>query len=196
MKIGIDIDGVLANFNMPFAERLAKVTGKDLCPPRPFDPTEWNWPGAFGYSEIEVNQTWEVVHANPNFWAALPAMAGATEALFALEQHGSEHDDEVYFVTARSGVAVKKQTERWLQGVLPSTDDYTVLVTPLKGLACAALQLDCYIEDNWVNALSVAQTKTRSYLCTRTWNATHDTDHTGVIRVSTVEEMLRREDAR
>ena len=36
MVIGLDVDGVLADFNTPFIARIIQVTGRDLFPPRPF----------------------------------------------------------------------------------------------------------------------------------------------------------------
>ncbi len=50
LKIGVDVDWVLANFNDSFIERVIKVTGEDKFPPRPFDITTWDYPQVYGYS--------------------------------------------------------------------------------------------------------------------------------------------------
>ena len=57
MRIGFDVDGVLADFNKRFIERVIAITGRDLFPPRPFDIPTWNYPEHYGYTAEESMQS-------------------------------------------------------------------------------------------------------------------------------------------
>jgi uncharacterized HAD superfamily protein len=206
MKIGIDVDGVLADFNKTYITRCLDVTGKDLFPARPFEITTWNYPESYGYTKEEVSAVWESIKADRVFWASLRPYETTSDDMDALMTRMRAGDD-VYFITARPGVNAKRQTEGWLYAQMglvalhPFTS--TVLITSHKGLAARTLDLDIYIDDRWENCLDVAQTKTRTFLLDRPWNryttffagepegCMLDAAPTyGLTRVSSVTEML------
>ena len=198
MKIGFDVDGVFADFNSSFINRVIKVTGRDLFPPRPFDIPTWNYPEAYGYSNKEVNAAWENIKADKAFWFMLPAYHDTTTTLKDIGSNTNNND--IYFITSRPGVLAKAQTEDWLQFNSQSHIEFpTVLISSEKGLCADALDLDAYIDDRWENCQDVRIErkeqcadgteicKTKVYLLDRPWN--QGKSHKHITRVKTVGEF-------
>jgi uncharacterized HAD superfamily protein len=197
LRIGVDVDGVLADFNQAYVRRTISVTGKDLFPGKygEFEITTWNYPESYGYTHAEVSAVWRDIKADGYFWQGLgyydTTHRDIQELAFAHQTHG----DDVYFITARPGVLAKLQTETWLttrkkmatHQSLPAT----VLISSKKGLAAQTLDLDVYVDDRWENCLEVAQTKTKTYLFNRGWNLEYDAAQYGIIRVQSVADMLQ-----
>ena len=189
MRLGIDVDGVLAQFNDAFAGRLAVLTGVDHIGgvARRADAFPcWAWPKHFGYSKAEENAAWESVKRDHSFWAILRPYPDAKDALIllrSLRQNG--HD--IYFITARPGEHAKLQTERWLMDhgmVVP-----TVLISSSKGTCSRGLRLDFYVDDRPENCLDTALFHdTKTYLVSREWN--RDFVDENVRRVANLSEAL------
>ena len=190
MRIGLDIDGVFADFNVSFIERCISITGVDRFPVRPFDIPTWDYPQHYGYTAAQTEAVWENITADPLFWASLSAYPWTQTALLRL----NPNEDDIYFVTSRPGVIPKQQTEAWLLangGPLAPT----VLISSLKGECALALQLDVYIDDRDKNVYDVMtiSPKTRTFLLDKPWNrGDHVYDWKGIERVSSPLEMLDR----
>ena len=112
MKIGIDIDGVLANFGQAFAAVLHKRwnTRFDIDP----QPTKWDW-SDLGLTKEEENWAWEEVKRTPNFWVGLEPYHDNVRALASHRTMFPE--DEIFYVTSRvpsAGLPVMHQSQRWL----------------------------------------------------------------------------------
>lgn len=189
MVIGLDVDGVLADFNTAFINRVVEVTGRDLFPPRPFDIPTWNYPEHFGYTKAETSKVWEEIKKDPEFWSTLPSYDETRSVLDALWVRRVLGDD-VYFITNRMGVQAKKQTERWFRG-MHRFENATVLLSAAKGTMAIGLQLDAYIDDRWENALDVSVTTTRTFLLNRPWNTEYG-NRPNVNRVSSVTDFLNQ----
>jgi 5'(3')-deoxyribonucleotidase len=193
MRIGVDIDGVLADFNSAFIHRVTEVTNKDLFPVRPFDIPTWNYPQHYGYTEAEVSAVWEDIKADPNFWYDLVEYPQTQEALGVLKSMESFSAAEVYFITARPGTEVKYQTEGWLLETGFACP--TVLISSAKGLCARALNLTHYIDDRWENVVDVRNynPNTQVFLLTQPWNKDNDAEFQGVQRVESVMQFLQHE---
>lgn len=175
-RIGVDVDGVLARFNTAFHRRLLNVLGVDKFPVGydAANPTEWEWPRQHGYSKEEEDKVWKAVWADPYFWKTLDPMPYAQEDVLRLDGL-SRNGHDVYFITNRKGVKVKRQTEDWLEArgmYFP-----TVLITGSnKHPVIHGLELDCFIDDrlSFMNELAVDHTDcvgvTRPYLYHTTQN--------------------------
>lgn len=205
--IGIDVDGVLADFNTTFIDRVIAITGHDLFPPRPFNIPTWDYPEYYGYADGEVSATWDSIKTDQTFWASLAPYAETRfvlKELFARQGAG----DVVYFITNRMGTRPKPQTEAWLK--FYGFPGATVMTSALKGTAALALGLDVYLDDRWENAKDVAgsyervdntvtwvPSKTTSYLFSRPWNVkTSELPQSlGVIRVASATEFLNATNA-
>lgn len=191
MRVGVDVDGVLAAFNESFIERVIDITGRDLFPSRPFDITTWNYPESYGYTADEVSEVWADIKADRSFWHCIPAYPDTLKALHYLADR-AHYGDDVYFITARPGVNAKEQTERWIADRCPWMRP-TVLISSHKGLCAQALNLDVYIDDRWENCLETASMHwkgaaptCRTYLMNRPWNQENDASAHGIIRTDRV----------
>jgi hypothetical protein len=197
MRIGFDVDGVLADF-IPAYQQLAVevgqrdtfVAGDDVNPPC------WNWPEHRGYTKAEMSEVWRRIKESDDFWISLPETADCSTLRMCILDLLRFHD--VYFITSRVGSDVKWQSEQWLMLHL-GIDRPTVLISSAKGLCCKALKLDCYLDDNLDNVNDVvAQTipdpLTRTYLLDKSYNQSlglHNKKlHDKVVRVSTLGKFL------
>lgn len=174
MRIGVDMDGVVANFNASFIPRMIANAGKDLFGPE-FIPTVWDYPLLVGYTVEEMTAALAEIEQDPTFWRSLECYHGeqVIKALDTLSTAQARGEHEVYFITNRMGKLVKWQTERWLKS--HGMSDPTVLLTKNKGLAAAALDLDAYIDDkleNIVDVLHHTGITCMPFLCDRPWNQT------------------------
>ena len=179
MNIGFDLDGVLADFNSRFIERIIEITGEDKFPPRPFDIPTWHYPQVYGYTDEQMDLTngpvWTSIRHDPTFWAMLPAYSWTANVLRRL--HALQHEHAIYFITDRTGATAKQQTESWLRNY--NFDRATVLISSQKALCAQALKLDVYVDDRYENTESVGATSstTQTFLLTRPWNVTYPPGH-------------------
>ena len=92
MKIGLDLDGVLADFLHEFAKVVSTFTDK------------------------EMDKAWEIVRGIHNFWLSLPSYR---ENVFAVATHRTMHpNDEIFYCTSRvptAGMPVMHQSQEWLK---------------------------------------------------------------------------------
>ena len=189
LKIGFDIDGVLADFNDHFIKVLVAVTGKDLFPPRPFDIPCWNYPEHYGYTREDTSLVWQFITSDPKFWASLPPYFAAYEQRDLIK--GLWFHD-VYFITSRVGAMCKAQTEVWLQENGFWQGQPTVLISGAKGMLAKALNLDFYLDDKWENVadVQVQQPTCQVFLLDRPWNRC--ATELDPVRVTTIQEALER----
>lgn len=203
MKIGIDIDGVLADFQPAYRAALIKATGKDLYPDADYNACYpcWQHPQHWGYTNADNKAAWAIIADNEFFWEHLEGYPNTEEALFNIHQNIAMRYWEVYFITDRPGKWPKIQTERWLRGKntlnMTNRDEFrpTVLVTGEKGQMANALKLDSYIDDKWENCLDVwnASGQTHVWMLERPWNAgwRQDAVRKGITPVKSLTDMLK-----
>lgn len=172
MRIGVDVDGVLADFNRAYIPRIISVTGINNFP---LDGSGavldvWNYPKKYGYTNKQISTVWDSIRADSTFWLSLEEFPTTGHDLYYLTQQMTEGHD-VYFITARVGPTAKRQTEQWLESRLGAPA--TVLISNEKGLMAAGLELDAYIDDKWENVVDVHQQYggTATFLMRRPWNA-------------------------
>lgn len=186
LRVGLDIDGVLADFNTSFRKVIHDLhPDKQLIPEKDFCPV-WNYPQHYGYTSKEVNKAWDVIKST-NFWLDLAPYENLDAVWDKLKSF--DHDGhDLYFVTSRVGHIVKKQTERWLERHLYFHP--TVLISERKGDIASGLSLDYYLDDKPENYDHVKRDSpsTANYLITRQWNI----DQKGYYRVNTVLEFLEK----
>lgn len=187
LRIGLDIDGVLADFNTPFVQILEEESGRKLPAVSETFPHTWHYPAALGISPEVEKKCWDRVKASPDFWRTIPAYDEAEPFLRDLAQTYAM-SDEIYFITTRVGAQVKQQTEEWL---IENGFDFnvTVLVTASKGPVAKALKLTHFIDDKNENCLSVAAESpfTKAYMLARPWNQAQ----TGIPRIYSLDFFLR-----
>ncbi len=185
MVIGVDIDGILSDFNTGFKKVVVETTGKDLFGANwtPDEIQTWNYTkDQYGYTPEEDKASWKVVKESPSFWYDLPPLAGTFDFLQSLS---GDFIDDVYFITHRSGKHVKVQTEEWL-----FTNGYrdvpTVLISADKAGCCKALDITYYIDDKNENCQSVSLGNTKCFMLAKPWNQKQD----AVSRITSLQEFL------
>ena len=165
MKVGLDLDGVLVDFDAGYREVL-HIVARKVIPPDP--PLVWDWPRDHGITAAQEQDAWHLIGQAPDFWATLPDYVTFTPKICQrLVKVATKHD--VYFITDRPTRGAKQQTERWLRAHgLPES----VLITPRKGLAAEALGLNVFVDDKPANCFDVRSHSpdARVYLQYRAWN--------------------------
>jgi len=172
MRIGFDLDGVLADLHEPFM-RLALELFPDLdrqlaeeepgLPPAPgttdetaSDELEDPPPPSVSLTRRQTEAVWKAVSRIEDFWETLgECEPGAIARLASLAE---ERRWEVIFLTSRpssAGRTVQRQSQRWLErhGFLhPSA----FVVHGSRGKIADALRLDAVVDDRPDNCLDVA----------------------------------------
>jgi len=168
MKIGIDIDGVLADFNKSYKELIERESGLTLPPLSDDYPDTWYYERAAGVTREQEAKVWEEIKST-QFWGMLQPLNGAVTALQHLNamRFAGHH---IYFITARTGKMAKFYTEMWL--MFHGMNLPTVLIADQKGGLVKGLQLDVFVDDRPENIEDVwrVSSKTRLYLINQPWN--------------------------
>ena len=157
LRIGIDLDGVVADFRTAFVEAAAKLLGRESIR-RPSSPM----PELDAVSAADAKGVWDVITATPNWGLGLAPYEPAQIA--RLYQLGRRFRWEISFLTSRTptaGDSVQFQSQTWLEAFgfyMPAV----VTVPGSRGEIANALRLDVVIDDQFLNCLEVvgaSQTK-------------------------------------
>jgi hypothetical protein len=147
-RLGIDLDGCLANFTDSYAKVITKHTGIHF--PKASDkwPTVWYWEREAGVTKEQEKQVWgeEILNPLKDFWFKLAPMEGAVEVVRRLNWLGRNGCD-VYFLTHRMGDTAKTQTERWLYEL--GMNFPTVILAGDKAPIIKALGINIFVDDKW-----------------------------------------------
>jgi len=190
MKIGIDIDEVVADFVAKFLEFHNLRTGRNF---QKNDIRTYNlWEAG-----ILLNSREEAVMAVRKFYDSklydeIELVDGAKEGL---ERLAEAH--KLVLITARAGWA-REKTEKFLERYF-SRLKYEIVYSGdfypgnrgTKSEICNELGIRIYIEDNKDYALEIAEKGVIVFLFDRPWNQNHQ-EHSRVIRVKNWREILRR----
>ena len=178
MKIGIDVDGVLADTLHSILTQL--------------NPT-WDiakgWKG--GLSDKDYDAVWEKAKTIQNFWAHLQTEVNVDNQTCALLKHVlCLHD--VWFITNRfetKGTSPMKQTKYWLHSYI-GVESPNVIVAKDKGPVATILGLDYFIDDNLQNCIDVqtARPTAKVFLCSMPHNADMETS---TPRMKDLKEFLK-----
>lgn len=196
MRLGFDLDGVLAEFSVGFYQLLIDRYG-DRFPKRydPTDPPVWEWPRHFGYTEQEEAAAWREVWEGRTFWQHLGIIDGEQPTIHHLNALNVHDGHEIHFITNRRGRSVQYQSSNWLAehgfrhaSVIIASDKYPIV---------RALRLDTYIDDKIETANDLAREQEEGTIYTRIYlrHTLHNREnrHKGLIVVNSVWEMLERE---
>ncbi len=196
MRIGVDVDDVVADCAAPYLRAFASEFGLDL------GDAVLGWHLLDGFSEIPREKRDEFrlsLYGGPFFseLACYPDCAGALARLSAAGH-------ELHFITARSERR-RRITEEWLarHGLLRfaasvnlrATGDFVPRAYDAAGSAeykvdaAERLRLDAFCEDDPVVARRLAENAIRVYLFDRAWNA--EVDDPLVHRVREWDDVVR-----
>ena len=144
LRLGVDVDGVLADFRSAFralAEQELGISAEEA---------------ESDLTKADVDRLWRKVAAESNWWLGVSAYE--PEQIERLYQETRLRRWEVFFLTSRpasAGDTVQLQTQVWLERLgflLPS-----VLTTPAgaRGEIARALRLDLALDDRLVNCMEI-----------------------------------------
>ena len=150
LRIGFDLDGVVADFRTAFLDEAARMLGSDAIR-RPSAPM----PDFDAVSAADAKRVWRGITDTPNWWLGLAAYEPAQIA--RLYQLARLYRWEVSFLTSRiptAGDSVQFQSQTWLEAhgfYMPAV----VTVPGSRGEIANALRLDVVIDDQFLNCLEV-----------------------------------------
>jgi len=157
LRLGFDLDGVVADFRTAFLDVAATVVGREAIQ-KPGSPM----PELDAVSAEEAKRVWKVITATPNWWVGLAPYEPAQIA--RLYQLARRFRWEVSFLTTRiptAGDSVQFQSQAWLEAYgyyMPAV----VTVPGSRGEIANGLRLDLVVDDQFLNCLEVvgaSQTK-------------------------------------
>jgi uncharacterized HAD superfamily protein len=187
MRLGVDLDGVLCDFNTAFIALIQEKLGMDLPKPSSSYPNTWDYHKAAGITSKQNAVLWKHIQSTP-FMASLNPLPGAVNAIRILR----ELDDNVYFITSRRGPMAKYWSEVWLKnhGAYNPT---VIQALGSKGDIAKGLKLDVFIDDKpgYVQEVIDSVPKVRAYLIDAPYNQDDGPVHG--IRVKNVLEVLTLE---
>jgi hypothetical protein len=157
LRIGIDVDGVLADFRAAFHDTSRTTLGRRIEPLR--DPASTQ-----ALSQEDVKRVWEAVARTPNWWMTLePYEPDQIARLYSLTRAAGW---EVFFLTNRptsAGDSVQFQTQWWIERYgfyMPS-----VLTIPgSRGEVANGLRLNLVVDDLLLNCIEVVSASTAKAL--------------------------------
>jgi hypothetical protein len=148
LRLGIDIDGVLADFRTAFHETAMRCLRRDV------DDTP-DLESLTPLSAGDVRRVWDFIATAQNWWMDVPAYEPDQIArLYSLTRAAGW---EVFFMTKRpqsAGDSVQFQTQWWIERFgfyLPAV----MTVPGSRGDIAAGLRLDLVLDDQLINCVEV-----------------------------------------
>jgi hypothetical protein len=147
LRIGIDVDGVIADFRSAFRAAAVRCLRRDVV------DSDSDTPGPL--SPEDVRRVWDYIARTQNWWMDVPPYEPAQIArLYSMTRAVGW---EVFFMTKRppsAGDSVQFQTQWWIERFgfyLPA-----VLTVPgSRGDVANGLRLDMIIDDQVINCIEV-----------------------------------------
>lgn len=175
MKLGIDVDGVVADFVTGYTDLIRQKFGIRLPPRSDSYPDVWDFELAGGVTKAQRSELLEHIKSTEFFGALYPENRRTFDALQRLSEATYHHD--VYFITQRSGARAKWLTEKWLgwHGFVKPPTVLIVNGAEGKGLIAKALGLDVFVDDKPENLMAVlrATEGLRAYLIDKPYNTNY-----------------------
>lgn len=197
LRIGFDLDGVLADLASAYREIEARLFGpdevEDEVPETPEaggdGPDEGDGPAKAGPYDSQAGPhdnaspaeaghyqalrrkheiAWHAIQATENFWTTLKPIE--EDAVRRIQDTAARHRWDVFFITQRpdtAGDTAQRQTQRWLAAHGFDLPSVIAVRGP-RGKVAAALELDYLVDDTPKNCVDVlADSKTRPILILR-----------------------------
>jgi hypothetical protein len=190
LRLGFDIDGVLADFRSAFRETAARATKRGLEEMEAGSSPN----SATPLAADDVRRVWDQIARTSNWWMEIDAYESDQIArLYALTRAAGW---EVFFLTKRppsAGDSVQFQTQWWIERhgfYLPA-----VLTVPgSRGEVANALRLDLLVDDQLINCVEVVSASPTKAILMQRSPDTSEKEHAtsrGIGVVSTLADALR-----
>jgi len=185
LRIGIDIDGVLADFRTAFRSAAVQCLRRDVDARQEPELTP--------LSDADVRRVWDYIAKARNWWMDVPPYEPDQIArLYSLTRASGW---EVFFMTKRppsGGDSVQFQTQSWIERYgfyLPAV----MTVPGSRGDVANGLRLDVVLDDQLINCVEVTSAaQTKAVLVQRTNDAAlkQQASNRGIGVVTTLTEAL------
>jgi hypothetical protein len=184
LRIGVDCDGVLADFVGGLRQLALFHYNIDIGD----TPQEWDWWQA-KLSKVQFHQLWHQITKHPEWWMGLKPCLDAPQAFQAIHEWQIDHGADVYVITSRPGDRVQWFSQKWINKWAHTP--IPVLIAPdarAKGVLAAGLGLTHFVDDKPENveAVRIQMPNARCCLLTRSWND----QHPGLTRITKVPELV------
>ena len=160
-KIGIDLDGVLADFSNGFSNLIRKYYGiaeNPIVKSGSEMITHWDWYHWYpNFTKDKSSFLWNLIgREESNFWYNLPTTDEAKD----LNLQDLSRKNYLFFITNRpenkvvSGddfISVQSESSNWIYRHIRLYSSPNVIVAADKGPIIKALDLDYYIDDKYEN---------------------------------------------
>ena len=170
LRLGFDLDGVVADFRTAFLDAAGKLLG-----PGSIQRRSSPMPDLDGVSAADAKRVWKTITDTPNWWLGLAPYEPAQIA--RLYQLSRRFRWEVSFLTTRiptAGDSVQFQSQAWLEAYgfyMPAV----VTVPGSRGEVANALRLDLVVDDQFLNCLEVvSSSQAKSILILQMGNGSQD----------------------
>lgn len=189
MRIGFDIDGVLADFMLAYSTLGNKMFGTPIVKDVDEDSKEYGIRSHLGISPEQDDEIWKEIDSTANFWERLEP---SVEPVTFQSINFLAHYHEVYFITSRNptaGQSTQIQTAKWLRkyGIFHPS----VVISHHKDAVCRAMHIDFMIDDKLSTVINILKTKyTKAWVIDRAHN--RGPVSVGVPRVHTVDEYIQK----
>ncbi len=184
MKIGIDIDEVVAKYAEGYLEIFQREYGKAAN----FENiSSYNFNESLGISKEESDKL-NSLFINSEIFDNLKLIEGARESVIELSK---QHD--IIFITFRP-MHLKEKTKNFIEKIFPnhSFEIFYAREFPnkSKAKACNSLGVNVILEDHAPAALDCANNGVKVFLFDKPWNK--GTEHENIIRVRNWQEVLKK----
>lgn len=181
-RVGVDIDGVLANFTSAFKQEAEQVLDRKL----EGQPADWemsNW-----MTEAEQTKVWNRIKASEDWFSLyVGPLPGVIRSITHLDKFA-----DPYFISTRiqtAGKPIKVQSQVWLNEL--GIEFPTVIITKDKGIVAKALKLEAFVDDKPENLEDIAKESptTKLFLLEASYNRSYK-EPKGWTRVPTFEAFV------
>lgn len=166
-RIGIDLDGVLADFVEGFCDLAHRELNKEVSR----TPDCWEWADQF-LTKDDQKVLWDHIKSTPGWWGTLDPVDKTAETFRTLKKW-TNLDYDLYAITTRPGLGVQFVTAQWI--LFEFDIPIPVIITRNaedKGQVAAALRLTHFVDDNVDNCTAVFMAVPTARV--RLFNATHN----------------------
>jgi hypothetical protein len=156
INIGIDLDGVCANFGLVYSAIANKIIGPQ-CPiiNNETEILYWEWEKWYPITKENDEMIWSYIRNSENFWTSVPVL-NKDNFIYMTKKLQNIPNVNIYFITTRietRGLTMRNQSVLWLTQHGWRTPQ--VIGVKTKGTISAILKLDYFIDDKSQNVFDV-----------------------------------------